>query len=103
MSAILLMQLNINLTSKLFTFACSTATHSDNSQVMKTYGNGMSAQMFLSCESFAADLTRIWPFSCVAADVPLQNALLFGCVWAEWTFVQPPYINTHIYYKTIQK
>lgn len=56
----------------------------------------MSAQMFLSCESLSTDLTRIRPLSCVASDVPLQNALLFGRVRAEWTFVQPPCVKTNV-------
>lgn len=44
--------------------------------------------MLLACEPLATGLTGVGPLPRVRADVPLQDALLFGSVGAERTLVQ---------------
>lgn len=53
-----------------------------------TYAQGMAAQVLLPSEPLATRLTGVGALTGVRADVPLEDALLFGSVRAERTLVE---------------
>lgn len=53
-----------------------------------TYTVSVTAKVLLAGKSLATHWARIWPLSCVAADVPLHDSLLLSSVRAERALVQ---------------
>lgn len=56
----------------------------------------MAPQVLLSSEPLATGLTGVGSLTCVRADVPLEDALLFGSVRAERTLVEFDGDHQHI-------
>lgn len=53
-----------------------------------SYAEGVTTQVLLPRESLATHGAGKGPLSCVTADVPLHDSLLFGRVRAERTLVE---------------
>lgn len=53
-----------------------------------TYTVSMAAKVLLTGKSLATHWARIWPLSCVAADVSLHDSLLLSSVRTERTLVK---------------